>query len=132
MIAKAAPLCRFCGGAIRKRTRTVYLRDRDLQPHETSGAYGRYLRVDTLPSTIDECRKLTNQEVVSSRRHHDPARKAIAFFSEWDGESYVDDYFCNGEHARRFGYVAAAAGHVMAAWQVAVQRQRAAVDGGSN
>lgn len=112
------PLCRYCGDPIRKRTRTVYLRERELQSHERShGDYARYLRVDVLPSTIDECRKLTNHQVVSIKRHRDPERNAVSYFSEWDGESYTDEFFCNGEHARLFGYAAARKGMVMAAWQ---------------
>lgn len=122
-----APLCRYCGGPIKKTTRTVYLRDRPLQSHERESVYSRYIVVEKLPATIDECRKLTNHQVVSVKRHHDAERNAITFFSEWDGESYEDKFFCNGDHAKRFAYVMAGVGRVTVDYAKALAAQTAKV-----
>lgn len=112
------PLCRYCGEPIKKKTRTVYLRARELTPHEQGPhEFCSYVQVEALPATIAECRKLTNNQVVALKRTEDG--RAISYFSTWDGTSYVDDFFCNGDHARRFAYVFAKAGHATKAWQLA-------------
>jgi hypothetical protein len=106
-----APRCRYCGGPIRKDVRTVWLHDRPLNEYERrdGGLTYRHLRVDTLPRTKAECQTLTNWTVLSVKRDYRNGN-VISRFGEWDGESYADPYFCNGDHARRFAYICAEAG----------------------
>lgn len=101
------PLCRYCGKPIRKSTRHNYV-VRARQPHMTDNAFARYVVCDELPQTKAECQKLVNEQVVSVKRHYQ-VDKGIASFGTWDGESYVDKFFCNGDHARKFAYKCAAA-----------------------
>ncbi len=117
-----APLCRYCGTPIKKKTVTVYLRARALESHEAShGDYARYLQVDKLPVTIGECRKLTNYSVVSVKCT--PDAKAISYFSEWDGQSYADKFFCTNNHAQKFGYAAAHSRMTTALYREALKKQ---------
>ena len=109
------PLCRYCGKKIAKWTETVYVRDRSVRSKA-------------------DCEKRTNQKVVSVR-YEDPGRfkrsapkdyyteaeiceaeaqgRWVDMFTTWDGESYQDEFFCNGTHAQYFGYAAARAGQAM-------------------
>jgi hypothetical protein len=105
------PLCRFCGGKIRKRVRTVWL----YTPSQAKGRsltaddYSRHVVVDELPRSKQDCMRLTNQAIVSVSRGWADTDGYITRFNEWDGESYVDPFFCNGDHARKFAYAAARA-----------------------
>ena len=98
------PLCRYCGKRIRKDPSWVYVRDEE--PEEKfKSAIGRY--VVASPTTRAECQALVNETVVSVRRGHTNETKSrIYSFGVWDGESYVDEFFCTGEHAQFFGYLA--------------------------
>ncbi len=119
----SAPLCRYCGKAIAKRTSTVWLRtmaQAEKYPSVVSGD----LIVDRLPQSIEECRKITNRHVVSVRRMTAERGGAIYRFNEWDGESYKDEFFCNDEHARAMGYAAARGGQVMPAYNKAKESAR--------
>jgi hypothetical protein len=102
------PLCRWCGKRIRKDTDWVYCRDQE--PEEKfRTAIGRY--VVASPKTKAECQALVNETVVSVRRGHNSETKdRIYSFGTWDGESYVDEFFCTGEHAKFFGDLAVRSG----------------------
>lgn len=69
----------------------------------------RTIEVDKMPVDKAECQRLTNDRITSVRRSADGS--AISKFTTWDGETYVDRFFCNGDHARSFAYVMATAGH---------------------
>ena len=94
------PLCRYCGKAIAKYTTTHFIDRKDQQ----------------LTSKAD-CQKLTNEKVVSVRYgpRYQPDSHLLDYqhqdivwaYSTWDGESYADEFFCNGTHAKDFGYAAA-------------------------
>lgn len=122
-----APLCRFCGTPIRKLTETHWIRSK---PPEG---------IDTREYTIGEFRskaelqKVTNHRVVSVSYYEDTEYyrgygKAglIWKYSTWDGETYVDPYFCTGDHAKRFAYACCdngGKGYGMPAYTDALKRQ---------
>lgn len=104
------PLCRFCGKAIAKDTERLRF----------SSEYrmaGEDARRDIKPRSKTEAQRHVNGKIVSvqsaikrksdDRNHADydvTERDYISAVTVWDGESYVDPYFCNGDHARRFAY----------------------------
>jgi hypothetical protein len=115
------PLCRYCGGPIAKRTRRVWIttkpEDQLLPSEKTATQFSRTVRVDKRPANIAECRALTNWQVLHVRKHY----HGIASFTEWDGETYHDKFFCKGEHASAFGYAAARAKLEMPAYRDAIK-----------
>lgn len=120
-MTKNAPLCRYCGKAIRKHTKWVFLRLRDNRTD-----YKGAIEVDAWPQTKEECQKYTNLQVISVKRHRhfDSSTDTVTDlgidqFSTWDGETYVSEFFCNGDHARRFAYVMAKAGQATKAYVAA-------------
>lgn len=103
------PLCRYCGGKIRKWTKAVFLHI----PDEHTVHQG-YIDVDKFPQTKDECQKYTNAQIISVKRckKYDYQTETttdlgIDQFSTWDGESYEDAFFCSGAHAKDFAYMIA-------------------------
>ena len=112
------PLCRYCGGKIAK-----YTRSKSWWPHADA------------PLSREEAERMVNQELVSIRYDTTPSyveasphprknadgslteplpgnTRYVRSISTWDGESYVDEFFCNGDHAKAFGYVCARDGRV--------------------
>ena len=74
--------------------------------------------------------KKLNEEKAAFKLEQDritAERNAITFFSEWDGESYEDKFFCNGDHAKRFAYVMAGVGRVTVDYAKALAAQTAKV-----
>ena len=122
------PLCRYCGKPIAKRTNWVRftLARTEYQKNET---YVRYIEVPAYPKSKAECQKLTNLTVVSVRwaeiydDNHVMSKPYIESFGEWDGKSYKDAYFCNGDHAKSFGYVMAGSGYATKAFNAALAKQ---------
>lgn len=106
--SKEQPLCRCCGRAIKKRTHAVYVRDDSKRLEHQAGVFSRYLYLsrDKFPETKTDCQKLVNEQVVSVTYFHD---RTISWFGTWDGESYIDEYFCTGECAKKWGYLMAEA-----------------------
>jgi hypothetical protein len=91
------PLCRYCAGKIAKRTTTVrFVVER--KSHMRDDQFTSY--VIGHPMTKAEAQRLVNQTVVSVRHDANPwgdmTDKYVTQASVWDGESYVDPYFCNG------------------------------------
>jgi hypothetical protein len=112
------PLCRFCGVPIRKKTTTVYFKTGGQDWQRGDNEHWRYLTVREMPKTQAQCQRLVgNGKVMSVRKTYDG--KAISYCSVWDGAAYVDLFFCNGDHAKQFGYAAAQAGHAMPAYNKA-------------
>jgi hypothetical protein len=95
------PLCRCCGKPIRKYVRNVYLVDK---PMLARSGYSREVVGEA--RTRADCQKFTNGHVVSTTRSY-RNRELIGHFGEWDGRSYVDEFFCTGGCAQAFGYYAA-------------------------
>jgi hypothetical protein len=101
--AETQPYCRVCGKAIAKHVVTVWIEKADAdRTHHRDSWYSRHAYADNIKSKAD-CQRLTNHKVVSVHYWKEDVRR----FGEWDGESYVDEYFCNGAHARDFAYMAA-------------------------
>jgi hypothetical protein len=122
MIFKSAiqPLCRSCGKPIRKHTETVYPR-------------GDKVMGTAVPSTLyskADCQALTNKQVVSVSYHQGydfddkpTGERWVWAFSTWDGESYVDRFFCGGPCRDRFAYACARIGKVLAPYNEAVAKR---------
>lgn len=120
------PLCRYCGKPIRKRTRMVCFGATDSQV-ASSPSFVTF-RAER-PRSKEEAQSLFNQEIVSVRwlRGEDYGAKQAGFdyitqASTWDGETYDDPFFCNGDHAKKFAYAAARTGHAMPAYFDAKKR----------
>jgi predicted RNA-binding Zn-ribbon protein involved in translation (DUF1610 family) len=108
------PRCRYCGELIRKYTHTVWFnRPRSGRPE--------------IPRTKEEAQKLINGVITSVRwERYDPDALCkvvgkpeydyIDWIGVWDGESYVHEFFCNGEHAKQFANLMASNGHVTRAF----------------
>jgi len=81
----------------------------------TPALWGKTFDDPAVPRTLADCQKLTNEKVVSIKYHYETdnkyydrtGRRVVHSYSTWDGESYKDQFFCNGDHAQRFAYAAA-------------------------
>lgn len=104
--AKTQPHCRYCGKPIRKHVRTVYVHKASPSSTYNSATteFSRTLVLDTLPATMQDCARLTNWHVVSVRKSYQGG--GIGRFGEWDGESWIDEFFCSGSCAQGMGYAA--------------------------
>lgn len=125
------PLCRYCGKKIRKRTTAAWFGNAHFGLQHDDAA-----RCKQKPRSIDEVRRLVNQAVVAVSWHtptelvhgeHVPTGEPryIERASLWDGQSYVDNFFCNGDHAKRFAYLMARSNCKTEAYLKAYARQRA-------
>jgi hypothetical protein len=92
------PHCRFCGKPIAKHTTTVYF-----GRSGPDSPWSRYVP-DHKPETKAEAQRLLNETVVSVKRYGGAEIDCVGI---WDGESWRDEFFCNGDHARRFAYACA-------------------------
>lgn len=151
--SKTQPLCRYCGKPIAKHTETVSVHEK--QPKTTyeepevvqvdgkwertgktvtrNYAMGRYL-VGSF-QTKAQVQRLLNETIVSVQynrpmRDGEPTgHKYIDKVTVWDGESYADEFYCTGEHAKAMGYAAARAGKATADYNEALLKQRAKKNG---
>lgn len=112
-----APLCRYCGEPIRKRTTNFWLHTGPV-PRVMESEFWKELSVASLPVDKAGCQKPTNFEVMSVKRTADGSQ--IMSFTAWDRTSYVDEYFCDGNHAKSFAYVMAKNGRMTTAYAKAV------------
>lgn len=97
------PRCRYCGKPIRKETHTYWFGQGGNAGHSSDFITYRAEK----PMSKAEAQRLVNQQIVSVRREKYPAPGEETFVSQvttWDGESYADEFFCSGEHARYFAY----------------------------
>lgn len=110
------PHCRWCGKPIAKYGTIVYVKE---ERGERDTALGRciYTGKGKRLRSKAECVPFTNQTILSiryteQREDYDgPVTDRYVYsFTEWDGEAYTDQYFCNGDHARKLGYAAAKKG----------------------
>jgi hypothetical protein len=64
------------------------------------------------PRTLEDCQRLTNYPIfrVHGYEQRQPENwwPYVSWFEAWDGESYIDDTFCNDKCAARYGRRAAA------------------------
>lgn len=110
------PLCRFCGKRIPKHTTRVYFGRRfgadsdwsrsipDHKPADRAAAQ-RLVNEQIVSTKWDWPKKIAAADYFDSGEDHEP--NFISEVTVWDGESYQDEFFCNGDHAQRFGYAAA-------------------------
>jgi len=104
--------CVHCGKGIQKHTKRVQF---ELTPtkYHAGDRFTRYVYIGggAWPLTIADCRKHTNQHVVSVARKkifsHETDKTTdigIAFFNEWDGETYLPrfGFFCSNNCAGEF------------------------------
>jgi hypothetical protein len=108
------PCCPTCGKPLPKLTRTVWVidrgwldrRDRQLE-HST---YSREIAPEAALRSIADCRRHSNQQVVSVHYDRD---KQVSRFTEWDGETYwsASAPFCKPDCALRFARAALRAGY---------------------
>lgn len=120
------PLCRWCGKAIPKKTRTLHFEATEHPSHKSVAEWADY-SYGPRPATKAEAQTRTNALVVSVQRvGYGTDATLIRSVGTWDGESYRDPYFCNGDHARSFGYMMAKE-HPRSGtgdWVIAWDRQR--------
>jgi hypothetical protein len=122
----APPRCRYCGGAIAKRTERKRFAAEPTQYKTADRGYVFY-GDNGRPQTAAEAQRYVNGRVVSIGRERvwNDAQDAtvdvgIDWVGVWDGETYVDRFFCNGDHARLFGYVCARDGRATRAYNAAI------------
>jgi len=127
-----APLCRYCAKPIPKLTRNVSLRTGAPQPSDNASApFSRTVRVAELPRSKAECQRLTNGHIVSVSYHRSEVyrpedKDRVDGFTEWDGESYRDEFFCKGVCAQSFGYACARHGQATQRYNAAIRAANAA------
>jgi len=113
--AKIQPHCLWCGKAIAKRTvRYSFSEPTWLEKHPPlDGEFWKTLGVteEERPTDKAGCQRLTNLKVASidygSQPKGDFSLRRVFSFTAWDGVSYQDEFFCNGNDARYFAYAAA-------------------------
>lgn len=119
-VSEAQPLCRLCAKGIKKVTHAHYFGERTAQTFDYSTHHVEQ------PKSKAEVQRLLNGTVVSIRRDRiNP--EFVWHASTWDGVSWVDEFFCNADHARQFGYAAARGGQAMAAYHDALAQRRGAL-----
>ena len=87
-------LCKCCGKELRPMTALVQIKQSRSEHDRESRLWSYYYFGDKAsPKTIDDCRKLTNLQVLSVKKW----RGDIKSFSTWDGERYhvYGKYFCS-------------------------------------
>jgi hypothetical protein len=122
-VSQIQPLCRYCAAPIKKHTHTVWFGMNQM------GQTGYSTHMPDKPKSKAEAQRLVNQQIVSIGWSHHwvqqdgrdvKVREYIDKITTWDGESYVDEFFCNAEHARWFGYAAVRGGNAMPAYHDAI------------
>lgn len=120
---KLPPLCRYCGVAIPKRTVGLWCHAVPPRTETTDHYTGRIVKVHVPRHVVGEFKtkaelqRHVNEQIVSIRRRENGT---IQQATTWDGQSYVDEYFCTSKHAQLFAYVMAAAGQQTNAYANAV------------
>jgi hypothetical protein len=123
--SQTQPFCRCCGKPIAKSTTTHHV--------------GKTFKFENGQRELswDDVQKLTNEQVVSVKYHYESeryetkgddiydrnikritsGRRTVYLYTTWDGESYVDQFFCTGECAKALGYGAAREGWATGKWR---------------
>lgn len=123
--SKTQPYCLCCGKPIRKFVRNVHVNDAPGQGKgirmklDSPTEWGRVIEPSTPLRSKEQCQPYTNQHIVSIKYHSDwdmqtdtYSNRRVRHFGEWDGESYIDPYFCNRTVcAVDYAYILARTGH---------------------
>jgi hypothetical protein len=108
------PLCRYCGIAIRKLTSVHWFGENvDFYKNHADRAihHGEQPRSREAQRCIIEA--IVSHQWSTLTKDGDLLPRTEQFVRKvhvWDGESYEDGFFCNGDHARRFAYLLAREG----------------------
>jgi hypothetical protein len=94
------PHCRNCGKPIRRRGRTVYIVDQ-IKPDQIDDRSKRYV-VGSARGLAD-LERFTKMHILSVKPAYQK-RDQIASFTEWDGVTFADPYFCTNNCAHEFAY----------------------------
>lgn len=123
--SKTRPLCRYCGKGIAKRTTWKWLVTK-----QDVALMDNHFVCEKLPQTKAEAQKLFNEQVtaVKRRKHTDWETDEVTDLgidqvTLWDGESWVDEFFCNGDHAKCFAYLLAREGRCTNSYNAALRKQ---------
>lgn len=110
------PHCRWCGKPIPKHGTIVYVKE-ERNKHDTALGRCIYIGKGKRLRSKAECVPFTNQTILSVRYSEERegydglvTGRYVYSFTEWDGETYADRFFCNGDHAKEMGYAAAEKG----------------------
>jgi hypothetical protein len=122
-------LCRTCAKPIRKHSTIVWVHEKPT-PHHHPSAYSRYIYGEL--RSKEDCTQHTNQQVLSVGYTTDykdgepqPETCRVRKFTEWDGETYEDEFFCSSTCAQAFGRMAARSGKVQSAAYVNATSKKA-------
>lgn len=97
----AAPRCRWCDKPIRRLTRRVWLYSRAKTGYDwEDGSKQRFAYVAEYP-TRDELPPLARGQIIAIGAR---TGKRIFSFTEWDGETYKDQFFCSSDDAAKYGW----------------------------
>ena len=98
----AKVFCRYCGKAISKATVTHYFGG-------SRSSYGSDWVKDHMerPASREEVQRLVNEAVVQIRWHGEGEGRHVYRATTWDGESYMDQFFCRNVCAEAMGRSAA-------------------------
>jgi hypothetical protein len=121
MTATLPPLCRYCGKPVAKETVTVYFGN---LTHKAAN-----WRAEK-PTTVEEAKALHPGKLVSLKWNQDKGDRYIWKAHFWDGQTYMNQFFCNTDHARKFGRVMATYGHATKAYCEAMTLQKAKAEKG--
>ncbi len=91
-----APLCRFCGKTIKKRTRDVYFNSERFR-----GGFG--VTMVERPVTREDAQKFFNEKIIASKFEDDLEGRCVYRVTLWDGETYINKHFCKNGCAESFG-----------------------------
>ena len=124
-----APLCRYCAAPIAKHAVKVHFLTGPRHVNLVDSKYERFMSVGERPRDIETVRNMLPDLVVLTVRDH-KSGDGIAKAYGWDGHSFVDLYFCNGKHAKEFGYTAAISGMSSIVYQNAMKQRYPAAAAG--
>jgi hypothetical protein len=109
--SKTQPLCRCCGKQIRKDTVLVHFKQEPSQyDYNSNRIQHAYVRDRLWPRTLKQAQTFVNQQIISisyNRPNEKRQHSEVSKVHVWDGESYVDPFFCSGSCASRFAYAIA-------------------------
>jgi hypothetical protein len=112
-----APLCRCCGKPIKKVTHTYWFGRGQRRDDDFS------TEVPEKPASREEAQRLVNQKIVSLQ-WYDEKREWVWRATTWDGQTYVDQYFCTLRCAADLGVAVARQGWKMPAYDAALERRQ--------
>lgn len=96
---KERGVCIVCGRNIPKRTVTTFVK-----PSTARFSGGPWATIEADLRTRAECQAYTNMQIISHQKNLDGL---IVSFSAWDGQTFVNEYFCRDKCAMAQGQASA-------------------------